>query len=94
LEQVSVLPDYGRRGVGKLLVEAAIEEATRRGYDQMTLRTYAAVPWNGPFYALLGFAESEPETDFQRSLIDVENGLGLAQYGRRIQMTRFLNTPA
>lgn len=87
LEQVSVHPDHGRRGLGRALVEASLTEARDRGYSRVTLRTYAELPWNAPFYASCGFLESLPETSFQRSLVDVESALGLDRHGRRIQMT-------
>jgi GNAT superfamily N-acetyltransferase len=87
LEQLSVLPSYARRGLGRTLVEAAKTEAGRRGYDRMTLRTYADVPWNAPFYATCGFVESEPETTFHRRLAATEESLGLEEYGRRIQLS-------
>lgn len=48
LEQLSVVPAYGRRGIGRALVTAALDEARRRGHAQVTLRTYADVPWNAP----------------------------------------------
>lgn len=87
LEQLSVLPEHGRHGYGRALVEAALAEAKHRGYREMTLRTYADLPWNGPFYARLGFRETTPESDFLRSLIQVERKLGLDTYGRRAQMS-------
>lgn len=90
LEQLSVLPRHGRRGYGRRLVAAAMDEARRRGYERMTLRTYADVPWNAPFYARVGFVETEPTTDFHKLLVDVEERLGLAQLGRRVQMTAAL----
>ncbi|WP_217184302.1 GNAT family N-acetyltransferase [Streptomyces sp. AC495_CC817] len=90
LEQLSVLPSHGRRGIGRLLVDAALVEARRRGHESITLRTYADVPWNAPFYASCGFVESTPETDLLRSLIEVERSLGLLAHGRRVQMTAAL----
>lgn len=90
LEQISVLPQVGRRGYGRRLVEAAMEEAHRRGFERLTLRTYADLPWNGPFYARVGFVETEPATDFHKHLVEVEERLGLARYGRRVQMTATL----
>jgi GNAT superfamily N-acetyltransferase len=90
LEQLSVLPEYGRRGYGRMLIDAATEQARGRGYDRLTLRTYADVPWNGPFYSRAGFAEETPTTDFHRQLVPVEENLGLASYGRRIQMVAML----
>lgn len=90
LEQLSVLPRHGRRGIGRALVEAAMREARARGYSRITLRTYAEVPWNAPFYSRCGFSESVPEGAFLRSLLDVEGGMGLERWGRRVQMTALL----
>ncbi|MBW8763112.1 MAG: GNAT family N-acetyltransferase [Microbacterium sp.] len=90
LEQLSVLPSHSRRGHGRRLIDAARDEAARRGHAQITLRTYADVPWNGPFYETCGFVPSEPDTNFLRSLVDVEEALGLMAHGRRIQMTAAL----
>ena len=86
LEQLSVLPQYGRRGVGRALVEAAQAESKRRGYSELTLRTFGHVPWNAPFYSTCGFVESEPATSFHRDLVHIESDIGLDRYGRRIQM--------
>lgn len=86
LEQLSVLPEYARRGFGRQLVAAALAEARRRGHTQLTLRTFADVPWNAPFYESCGFIECEPSTDFHRRLVSVERDLGLTALGRRIQM--------
>ncbi|PRB11035.1 GNAT family N-acetyltransferase [Microbacterium sp. MYb62] len=90
LEQLSVLPAYGRRGIGRRLVEAALAEARRRGHSEITLRTYVDVPWNAPFYASCGFVESEPETPLLRGLVHVETALGLFAHGPRVQMTATL----
>ncbi|MFC4137380.1 MULTISPECIES: GNAT family N-acetyltransferase [unclassified Microbacterium] len=90
LEQVAVLPRYGRRGIGRRLVEEALRVAADRGYEEITLRTYANVPWNAPFYASCGFQVSVPATDFHRGLISVEESLGLMRYGARVQMTASL----
>ncbi|MDQ0612487.1 GNAT superfamily N-acetyltransferase [Microbacterium sp. W4I4] len=90
LEQVSVLPRFARRGMGRMLVQAAMSSAAERGHTEMTLRTYADVPWNAPFYASCGFTETAPETEALRRLIEVEERLGLFEHGRRIQMTASL----
>ncbi len=57
LDQVSVLPDHGQRGLGAQLVQRVIEEARARGYRRVSLSTFRDVPWNGPFYRKLGFRE-------------------------------------
>jgi GNAT superfamily N-acetyltransferase len=62
LEELDVEPAFGRRGIGRRLVGAACAWAAARGSDRITLSTFRDVPWNGPFYARLGFepvAESE-----------------------------------
>jgi len=87
LEQVSVLPGHGKRGYGRALVEAAMHEARGLGYAELTLRTYADLPWNAPFYRGLGFTETAPNCAFLMELEDAERAEGLEQYGRRVQMT-------
>jgi len=93
LEQLSVASAAQRQGRGRALVEAAKAEAASRGHGQMSLMTYADVPWNAPFYATCGFVQVEPATPFHRRLIRVEEDLGLARYGRRVLMVTSLTTP-
>lgn len=64
LQQLSVLPSHARRGLGRALVEAAKSEAFLRGFKTITLRTFAEVPWNAPFYSDCGFVEAQPDTQF------------------------------
>lgn len=90
LEQLSVSPAYGRRGIGRSLVHAALDRARDRGHGAITLRTYVDVPWNAPFYASCGFAVSLPSTAALRRLVGVEERLGLGAYGARVQMTAVL----
>jgi GNAT superfamily N-acetyltransferase len=90
LEQLSVLPSFGRRGIGRRLVQAALSEARRRGHQTITLRTYRDVPWNAPFYASCGFTVTEPDSALLRSLVDTETALGLFRYGPRVQMSATL----
>jgi GNAT superfamily N-acetyltransferase len=93
LDQLSVRPDHGRRGIGTALVEAACERAAAAGHGQITLMTYADLPWNAPFYARLGFAEvpeDEPRASYQVELAAAEERLGLGTHGRRVLMRRVL----
>jgi GNAT superfamily N-acetyltransferase len=93
LEQLSVPAEHGRRGHGRALVEAAAEEASARGHERLTLRTYADVPWNRPFYESCGFAVSPPiDTPFHRGLVRAEAELGLLRHGRRVLMVRRLQS--
>lgn len=57
VEQLSVDPAFGRRGIGSALVHRACTEASRRGLANVTLSTFRDVPFNGPFYRRLGFVE-------------------------------------
>ena len=86
LEQLSVHPDSAGRGVGRSLVQAALREATSRGYGSMTLCTFADIPFNAPFYASCGFAELEDRGDALAALRAHEARLGLDDLGRRTAM--------
>ena len=79
LEQVSVHPDAGRRGLGTMLLLHVCAWARDNGYAAVTLTTFADLPWNAPFYAKHGFgvmAESEIGPEL-RKLRDEETALGL-----------------
>jgi GNAT superfamily N-acetyltransferase len=89
LEQLAVLPEHLRRGHGRALVEAAASEASARGHDRLTLRTYADIPWNRPFYEACGFAVIAPiNTLFHSELVRVEEDAGLFRHGPRVLMAR------
>lgn len=90
LEQLSVLPTYHRRGIGTTLVRAAMEEARWGGYDRMSLSTYRDVPWNGPFYAALGFVEVERLEPFQADIRAQEIAMGLDEPGARVVLEQLL----
>lgn len=90
LEQLSVLPAFGRRGIGRQLVGAALDEASHRGHREITLRSYVDVPWNAPFYATCGFVVSEPDTELLHALLQTETALGLQRFGSRVQMSAAL----
>jgi GNAT superfamily N-acetyltransferase len=57
LLQLSVLPEYGRKGMGRGLLAATIGWARRAGLPAVTLTTFQDVPWNGPFYRRYGFVD-------------------------------------
>ncbi|MEH6743508.1 GNAT family N-acetyltransferase [Hyphomonas sp.] len=57
LDQISVHPDHGQRGIGADLLTRVIDEAKRRKLRRVTLSTFRDLPWNGPFYAKHGFRE-------------------------------------
>ena len=89
LEQISVVPDHARQGIGARLVRAAMDEARALGFRRMSLCTYRDVPWNGPFYAGLGFAEVD-EADlapYERQIREKERRIGLDEDGVRCVMS-------
>lgn len=91
LEQLSVHPDHGRRGIGRALVEAVCERLAARGHGSLTLATYADLPWNAPLYARWGFVEmveGEPVPGHLRDIRPTEQRLGLDDHGRRVLMRR------
>lgn len=60
IEQVSVHPDFGRRGFGRALIETVAAWAVRKELSALTLTTFAHVPWNAPYYERLGFSVIPP----------------------------------
>lgn len=91
INEVDVLPAYGRRGIGRALVEAVCQWAKARGLSRVTLSTQTNVPWNAPFYARLGF-EVMPEAEWSaayHALRQHEADLGLP-IADRVLMKRAL----
>jgi len=67
VEQISVHPDAAGQGVGTLLLEWAEDWGRTRGFAEASMRTYADVPWNAPWYLRRGW----------RVLPDADLGPGL-----------------
>lgn len=53
--EVAVDPQFGRRGIGRRLVEFVVAESRSRDLSATTLTTFADVKFNGPFYESAGF---------------------------------------
>lgn len=90
LEQLSVHPSAAGAGLGRLLVESALEWAREHGYRSMTLCTFADVPFNAPFYRSCGFEPVEEPHGELRALREHERQLGLDDMGPRVAMCRDL----
>ncbi|MGY1671633.1 GNAT family N-acetyltransferase [Geodermatophilus sp. SYSU D00710] len=88
LEQLSVHPTAGRRGLGTALLDAAVRAAREAGAARVTLTTYADVPWNAPWYAARGFTEVTGPGPELAALVDREAVMGLAVHGRRVVLGR------
>lgn len=57
LHQLSVDPAHGRKGVGRCVMKHVFALAEEHKRASVTLSTFRDVPWNGPFYASMGFKE-------------------------------------
>lgn len=62
LEQVTVHPEYSRRGIGGVIIDHVVDWARGQGYTTITLLTFRDVAWNGPYYRRLGFVDV-PDAD-------------------------------
>ncbi len=60
LDEMDVLPDYGRQGIGTRLVRTFIDWARSRNISAVTLITFRDLPWNAPFYEKMGFVAMQP----------------------------------
>ncbi|MCQ1950557.1 GNAT family N-acetyltransferase [Arthrobacter sp. zg-Y859] len=86
LEQLSVHPDAAGAGLGRALVEAALDWARQHGYTSMTLCTFADVPFNAPFYASCGFEVVQDPDGELAAVRQHEIRLGLDSLGKRVAM--------
>ena len=91
LLEMDVDPAFGRRGIGRALLEAVCDAARSEGFPAIVLTTLADVPWNAPFYARAGFVEWPPEHwgDGMREVIAQERRLGFPMQ-LRVAMRRAL----
>ena len=89
VEEMDVLPAYGRRGLGARLLGSVCDWARARGYAAVTLSTFRDVPWNGPFYRKQGFVDLPQAiwTPWMVAIRDQEARHGL-QVAARVFMRR------
>lgn len=90
LEEISVTPAHGRRGIGKELIRAVCDWATGNGSATITLLTFQDVPWNAPFYSRQEFRVlKESEMNFGlKCLLEEETKFWFPH--KRVCMTREL----
>lgn len=95
LREVSVDPEYGRRGIGRRLIETVCEWGHETGYASILLTTFRDIPWNAPMYERLGFQivdEAHFTADMHAQLAR-EAAAGLPRH-LRVIMRRSLLTQA
>jgi len=59
--EVAVGEPYQQQGIGSRLMARIEAQARDAGACALTLTTFRDVPWNGPFYASLGYEVIDPE---------------------------------
>jgi GNAT superfamily N-acetyltransferase len=86
--EMDVHPGWQRKGIGRRLLEALLDEGRARRLKGATLTTDRFAPFNAPFYASLGFhAIAEEECPPRlRAILDSEREKGLDPL-RRVAMT-------
>jgi GNAT superfamily N-acetyltransferase len=87
VEEMDVLPEHGRRGLGSRLLARVAGWAQERGYVAITLSTFRDVPWNGPFYRRNGFRDLRPDewSPGMGAIRDIE-----ARHGLRVNARVFM----
>lgn len=77
--ELDVRRDAQGKGLGRRLMAHAIEWARAHGLAQVTLTTFRDIAWNAPFYASLGFRETNGADLSVRlaEVLDLEASKGL-----------------
>jgi GNAT superfamily N-acetyltransferase len=76
--ELAVHLDHQRKGIGRALMEVAIQAARDRGCTAVTLTTFRVVVWNAPFYRRLGFEILDAPPPHLSAVLDFEAERGLA----------------
>ncbi|MEM7332395.1 MAG: GNAT family N-acetyltransferase [Chloroflexota bacterium] len=79
LEEISVHPDFGRRGIGRKLMNHLLDLAREQGRSRITLTTFSDIKWNAPFYESMGFKllKSGKRRDYISSHLQSEASTGM-----------------
>lgn len=59
LEEIDVVPEHGRRGLGSAMLANVCRWAKARDYTCLGLHTFRTIPWNAPWYERHGFKPAE-----------------------------------
>lgn len=94
LDQISVDPKHGRKGLGAALIAHVVRDAGKRGLKGVILSTFRDLPWNGPYYRRLGFREL-PRKQMQPWMLEIEkiqtaNGLDVSKRCFMVRRTGWL----
>lgn len=88
LVEFSTRREVQGRGIGRALLAAILEQALEAGCTGATLTTFKDVPWNGPFYASMGFKELAADglPGHLREALAAEAARGVLPMDRRCAM--------
>jgi GNAT superfamily N-acetyltransferase len=91
LDEIDVMPNFTRQGIGTMLVTTAIDWARAESYPCLMLITFRHLAWNAPFYEKLGFEVMDPAEHGEElaGLIEDERRIGI-NTSNRVVMRRFL----
>lgn len=84
IDQVSVRPERRGDRLGKRLIDHLVGWARVHDLPAVTLTTFTEVPWNGPYYARLGFrpVPADEQTRGLRAVCAAEAAHGLQRWPR------------
>ena len=84
LDEMDVMPDFGRQGIGTRLVRTIMDWARSDKHLALTLITFRHLPWNAPFYEKMGFEVMEPPLPGTElaNLLQAESAAGIDLHKR------------
>ncbi len=84
LHELDVHSQHARQGLGRRLIEHIAHWVGARGAAALTLTTFSDVPWNGPYYARLGFRTLDVAmlSPALQAIREAETAAGLPMAGR------------
>ena len=87
LDEMDVLPEYGRQGIGTRLVQTFVQWARSADFPVVTLITFRHLPWNAPFYEKAGFVAMETaELGAELMALLTQEGQAGIDLGKRVCM--------
>ena len=86
IDQLSVLTGHGGQGIGRALLDRALQWARDAGLNAVTLTSFRDVPWNAPFYQRVGFRVVDDPPPGLAALRAAERAEGFDRFGPRVAM--------
>ena len=78
IDEFAVAREHQGQGLGRRILATTADWARDRGFARLSLTTFRSVPFNGPFYAAVGFrewtADEAPATIRQRLIHEANEG--------------------